>query len=313
MLLRVAIDPEGLEPGQSGRGIGRAFLKDLAQRSVLVHDAGGLQELRAALAEHGHDTLNQVVQALLGFRGRTEELPPEVSKLVEVTSVGDLDAWQGKANLILLAAYKYDVLRDECDANDPEFCAFDMASDSEAVAALDERWRTVVDRGAKREAVWKQVFKPIAERCQNVVVIERELGHVLYDDIIKRRRTSHLAPGGPAWFIQRLAGAGVQRVRIATSESKVTGKRFDPDEVIATIRDWLTEQESTLKVEMKFVAGDFQHQRLVAFEGWAGFQIHQGLQTFDHSTLKEDATLVGQVDLDGRTRAEFERLARRAR
>lgn len=313
MLLRVAIDPEGLEPGQSGRGIGRAFLNELAQRSVLVHEPGGLRELKVALAEHGHDTLNKVIESLLVHQGRSEEVLGSVTGLVDVSSLSDLQPWRGKAQLLLLADYKDAVLRDEGGPGDPEFCAFDAASDSAAVEALSARWNTVVERGAKREVVWKQVFKPFAERSRHVVVIERELGHVLYDDILTRRRNADHKPGGPAWFLQRLAASGVQRVSIATSEARIKEKHFLRDEVITTICDWPREQGWPLTVDMKLVAGGFQHQRLLAFVGWAGFQIHQGLQTFDTLALKEDATLVAQVALAVRVRNEFDQLARRAR
>ena len=313
MLLRVAIDPEGLEPGQSGRGIGRAFLNELAQRSVLVHEPGGLRQARSALAEHGHDTLNKVIESLLLHPGRSERLSNDVPGLERVGSLSDLRLWQGKAQLLLLADYRDAVLREEGGSDDPEFCAFDAASDSAAVEALSQRWNTVIDRGTKREVVWKQVFKPLAERCPHVYVIERELGHVLYDDILKRRQRPQTKPGGPAWFLQRLAGAGVKRVSIATSEARVRERHFLPDDVMTTIHDWPGEQGWPLTIDMKLVAGDFQHQRLLAFDGWAGLQIHQGLQTFDYSELKEDAALVAQVALGPRIRNEFDQLARRAR
>lgn len=313
MLLRVAMDPEGFEPGQSGRGVGRAFLNELAQRSILVHEADGLHELRSALAEHGHDTLTRVVESLLGNAQRHEALPHDVTAIESVGSLNDLRSWRGKVQLILLADYKDAVLREEGGPDDPEFCAFDAASDSAAVEALSQQWSTVLDRGTKREVVWKKVFAPFADRCRCVYVIERELGHVLYDDILQSRRRPGNSPSGPAWFLRRLAGAGVARVSVATSEARIREKHFSPDEVMTTVRDWAAEQNWSMVVDLKMVDGDFQHQRLLAFDGWAGFHIHQGLQTFDYSELKEDATLVAQVALASRIRREFGHLARRAR
>lgn len=313
MLLRVAIDPEGLQPGQSGRGAGRHFLNELAQRSVLLHEPGGLVHLRAALAEHGHDTLNKVIETLLTYQGRSEEVSDASPGLANISSLGDLQPWRGRAHLLLLADYKDAILRDEGDWDDPEFCALDAASDSAAVAAVSRQWNTVLESGTKREAVWKGYFKPLAERCRHVVVIERELGHVLYDDILKRQRTPHHKPGGPAWFLQRLAGAGVRRVSIATSGARIRDKGFSSDVVAEAIQEWSRENDWSLVINMKLIGGQFQHERLLSFDGWAGFQIHQGLQTFDHPELKEDAVLTAQAQLAPRIQTEFDRLARRAR
>lgn len=314
MLLRVAIDPEGLEPGQSGRGIGRAFLTELTKRSVVVCERDGLRPLKDALAAHGHHTLNAAVEVLLS-RGCVEELSEEVPRLAEVASLSDLQRWKGKARLLLLADVKDAVLRDEGGLADPEFCAFENAGDSDAVLELSERWNTYVERGTKREKVWKDVFEPFAQRKPDVVVIERELGHVLYDDIVlqSRGQSDPRRLKGPAWFLRRLEAAGVRRVSIATSERRVRNESGSPPEVVAAaIRDWPASQGWSLRIDLRLIGGDFEHQRLLAFEGWAGCQLHQGLQTFDGAELKEGCSLSMQTELALHARRAFDQIVRRA-
>lgn len=315
MLLRVAIDPEGLEPGQSGRGIGRAFLNELSQRSIVVCEPGGLRPLKDALAVHGQHTLNTVVLELLR-NGRVEELSVAVPGLADLHSLSDVRPWKGKARLLVLADVKEAVLRDEGALDDPELCAFETAGDSVAIGELSKRWNTYLQRGTKREKVWKDVFEPFAQRRPDVVIIEREFGHVLYKDISPQQR-GHGDPRrfkGPAWFLRRLNAAGVRRVAIATSGRRVREElRSPPDVVAAAIRDWPKSQGWPLRLDLHLIAGDFEHQRLLAFEGWAGCQLHQGLQTFDGTELKEGCSLSMQFELAGHVSREFKQIVRRAR
>ncbi|MGJ7441047.1 hypothetical protein [Aquipuribacter sp. MA13-6] len=313
MLLRVGIDPAGLEQSPTARSIGRAFLAELANRSVLIHENGGRARLLAALKTHGNDSLNRVVELLLSARSRSEELPAGVPGLDSVVSLGDLTRWKGRAHLVLLTESKVAAFQREGGSENPELAAFNSAADSLAVETLAKRWDSSLEMGVDRDWVWERHFKPFAKRCREVYVVERELGHVLFDDILAKRRNPRLTEGGPAWFIHRLAEAGVRRVHIATSEARVRDKGFAAGAVLQTIKEWPQSQGWALEVDLALVPGAFQHQREFSFEGWAGFSVHNGLQTFDNIKLSEQAELKAVSPLAERVHRKFDQLKMKAR
>ena len=310
MLLRIGLDAEGLEPGESGQSVSRRFLRDLAERGILVLEPGGLAQLQAALAAHGPATLAQVIETMLSSSQRHERLTTSLVRLSDLASADDLLLWRAHADLLLLARYRAEELAESTESK-PEISTFDRASDSDAIEGIDRLWDAVLPAGTGRDTVWDRHFQPLAARTERVFIIERELGHVLYDDIVRARRDPSIRPRGAAWFLTRLHAAGVRWIHIATSAAKIKAKHLSVDEVQQALADWAEEKLPSSTVQWAVPDGDFPHARWISFDGWAGFDIHQGVQTFDGPALKEGLSLRAQCLLGPQTRKHFHRLHKR--
>ena len=108
--------------------------------------------------------------------------------------------------------------------------------------------------------------------------------------------------------MNRLANTRVKRVYIATSSRPVLSDRRSVEDVHHLILSWFNSLGSGTELRLHIVDGNFDHGRRVAFEGFAGFDIHKGLATFDDSRISESMGMNASRALADEVVREFTRI-----
>jgi len=308
MLLNVGIDPAaGAELADGVKGPGRSLIRYLRERCMLVVESDAAAgELQRAFQQTVSAEFAQAVALLLQHRRvRSAPVPAPVA-LKDLESLDEIGSWLGFADLLLLAQWRLEYLEPQTTPVAPEIATLREAMNSEAMERVNEAWDKPVLLGEKREDVWLERFEPFTRHSDNVYIVDGYLAAAL------ARRLTAKAMGGPKpggeWFLNRLANTRVKRVYIATSSRPVLSDRRSVEDVHHLILSWFNSLGSGTELRLHIVDGNFDHGRRVAFEGFAGFDIHKGLATFDDSRISESMGMNASRALADEVVREFTRI-----
>jgi hypothetical protein len=174
----------------------------------------------------------------------------------------------------------------------PELATLDTAADSLAFERLNRQWQRAFPAGTRREEVWTQIFAPLAEHTSHVYVVDGYFAA----DLLRGMERPHIKAGG-GWFLARLAGTSVGRIHIACSTRPFREKGLDAREVHAQIASSFSRFNTGMSLDLRMVDRRFSHGRRVSFDGWAGFELHRGLASFDGDKLAEIVSLTASLEL----------------
>jgi hypothetical protein len=285
MLLNVGIDPTaGAELADGLKGPGPSLIRYLRERCMLVveSDAAAGELQRAFQHTVSTEVAEAVMQLLQHRRVRSSPVATPVA-LKDLESLDEIESWRGFADLLLLAQWRLEYLDPQATPADPEIATLREAMNSDAVARVNDEWDRPVRSGESREDVWRQRFQPFARHSDNAYVIDGYLAA----ELARRLKAPGKVKSGGEWFLTRLAGTRVKRVHIATSSRPVLSDGRSVEEVHHLISTWFNSLGSGTELRLRIVDGNFDHGRRIAFAGFAGFDIHKGLATFDGSRITE--------------------------
>lgn len=302
MLLRVAVDPDApLDLG--GRLPGGLLVRYLRDRCVLVFES---DESRAALARSSLELpieLRQVVLGLLDRRTETMRRQGTVP-LQDLTEASQVATWQELADLLLLAEVRASALDEHSGDLQPEYTTFRDALHARAFDTLADRWQRHAQMGTDREQLWSEVFAPLAARGPTVYITDRYAAWNLYQALTYPAESGR-AKRGAQWFLGRLARTRVGVVHLACSADVVVNHGVQTPEVESVIQCWFDRQQTGTRLELHLKRGQFKHNRRIVFDGWAGFEIGNGMSSFDRPQLQEEIELNASVALGSDGRGEF--------
>lgn len=303
MLLRVAVDPEApLDIG--GRGPGPLLIRYLRDRCVLVFDS---DVSRAHLARSLVELPAELRQVVLGLLDRRAETVPDTGPvpLQDLTEVAEVVTWAELADVLLLAEFRASALDEEGAALRPEYATFRDALHTSAFDNLADRWERHAPMGTSREELWNEVFAPFANRGPSVYITDGYAAKNLHAALSVGRRRHQT---GPQWFLGHLARSKVRTVHLACSSDVIAAARVRPDDAHTVITKWFDGLGSGTRLHLHLRPGRFKHNRRIVFDGWAGFEIGNGMASFEFPSLKEEIELNASVALGACGRAEFQTL-----
>jgi hypothetical protein len=313
MLLRVAIDPyAGLEVAEGKHRPGRLLARHLRERCLLVADSGqSLAELLDAFRRGGSVELAAVIEQLANHRYRPavvpKDAPPPVS-VSDIDRVEDVATWREIAHLLLLSQLRIDEIGH--DTVDPEVSTMREAHNSDAFDEVESRWAWTASAGTSRDEIWAKTFGPLAAEATHLYLIDGFLLQNLYERMRKPPRDRAIKKG-VEWFAGKVARSRVQYVNVlGTNRSLPYG--VDAEQVESAVQEWWSREFGPKpKLDVRLISGDFPHGRRIAFDGWAGYELHKGLSTFDSARVDETVTLHASLALAHEVRAEYRLLAAR--
>ena len=304
MLLRVGIDPDAPED-LGGTGPGPLVLRYLRERCVLVSDSSAARASLIERLSHGPQELRQALSLLLSSPSRCVDRVGPLP-IDQITEPEDVSSWIGVADLLLLAQYRADALAETGALLDPECSTFTGAANTRAFDLMFSSWERHAPVGESREVLWKEVFGPIAQHTETVYITDRYAAKSLADALRANARAKHQS--GPQWFLSRLARTHVKTIHLASSEREVRNARLDPQDSKELIQRWFSGMSTGTTLEVHLVEGDFKHGRRILFDGWVGFDVHNGLQSFENVRPEEEVDLNASASLGREGRLEFARL-----
>jgi hypothetical protein len=291
VLVKLGIDPDaGTELAEGSRQPGPLFLRFVMERCLLVAEsqeaAAGL--LRAFQAG-GSVELAQAFALLV--QSHLELAPPPAPVPIEqIANIDEVHSWGGLVDLLVLANYRFACLDEAAAGNAPEFTTLRDALNTVVVDQANAMWNGYLVAGQDRETVWRERFEPLARNTHRVCLLDRYLATALAEEL---SRTVRAKPAiGAEWFLAHLARTGITRLQIASSARSVREKGRTADEARDLITGWFRGLDTRTKLDLRIVEGNFDHGRRIAFEGWAGFELHNGLASFDKPRLTEGMGLV---------------------
>ncbi|WP_156024791.1 hypothetical protein [Smaragdicoccus niigatensis] len=173
------------------------------------------------------------------------------------------------------------------------------------MADLLEKWHGFIPKGTNRESIWNQRFAPLAAQTRSVYILDHYAAANFADEL-------RGAPGssikGPAWFLGHLARTKVKRIHLACSSQPIEQKNMTVAQASELLTRWMRDRNPRIELRLHFERY-FDHGRRVAFDGWAGFGIHNGLATFDHPELTEMLELHADAPLAQAVAAEVLRIS----
>lgn len=311
VLLKVGIDPEaGLELAEGVKGPGRILVRRLTERCVLVAESGAsARQLQEAFRYARSAELSQVIALLIKTRlelpdGRGGSSLPVPIRRIE--SAQDVASWRDLADLLLISKLRAEWLDLQGGSTTPEVANLREALNADAFERIESDWRRTVPVGENRETVWRDVFAPLAARTVRVYIVDGYLATNLYRSLNAGARGG--VKSGAEWFLGHLARSNVRTIHVACSERHVRSGHYDPVHVRDVIDRWFRGTGSGTDLDLRIVGGTFPHTRRVAFDGWAGFELHKGLASFEGAKLTEIATLNASLDLANEVQEEFQDL-----
>lgn len=311
MFLRVALDPDaGPEILQSRSRIpGAILVRYLRERCLISLDAQtSVGSILSSLDGPGLTELRAVFVELL--QSRSVRYPD-----VTAVPIGDCETaeqtatWSELADLLLLAAYRMDEIDPRRASRlRPELSTLGDMLHTDTAAMVDELWAQFVAAGTSRERAWATVFEPFARTATRVVVIDAYAAIGIYRGLNAGRGRHH--DGGPVWFLQHLHRSRIREIRLFSSSRALDGHRADA--VAERIHGWWSGLGGGgARLRLHLVDGDFDHARRLAFEGWAGFELHKGLASFDAPRLREGITIAPSLALAHQVQAQARALQAR--
>lgn len=311
MLLTIGIDPDAARELASGgvRGPGRTLIRELRERCLLTVDStDSLSDLVAAIHTGRAAELAQVIQQLVAARRikfPNRSGPPPVP-IDRIHNARDVAGWRDFAQLLLVGEVRAAVLAEE-EISAPEIAMLHEAADTEAFERLQRNWRRAAPKGKSRDKVWRESFAPLAKYTSHVYAVDGFFAVDLYRALNNPPRDG--AVPGAQWLFSNLGKAGVQHVHVACSLTRVRDKHSDPDVVLQGVRGALTGPQMP-ELHLHPVSREFVHGRRLAFDGWAGFELHKGAASFDGYELAETMNLAASPELGVEVRKEFDELCR---
>ena len=304
MLLRVGIDPDAPED-LGGPGPGPLVMRYLRERCVLVAESAAARASLIERLSHGPQELQQALSLLLSSSSRCVDRVGPLP-IDQITEPKDVSSWTGVADLLLLAQYRAEALAETGALLDPECSTFTGAANTRAFDLMSSRWERHAPAGESREVLWNEVFGPIAQHTDTVYITDRYAVKSLAVTLRGNARARHQS--GPQWFLSRAARTRVKTIHLASSEREVRGGRLDPQGSRESIQRWFNAMSTGTTLKVHLVEGDFKHGRRILFDGWVGFDVHNGLDSFADVELREEVDLNASVSLGREGRLEFERL-----
>ncbi|QVT81184.1 hypothetical protein ENKNEFLB_03592 [Nocardioides aquaticus] len=242
---------------------------------------------------------------------RAQCLPRQVTALDQINDLTDLATWRDLVDLVLLADYRADALSELEGDLGPEFATFRDALNSRAVNDLSDRWERHAAAGERREDIWREVFNPIAKHSSTVCITDGYAAKNLYAALVREPAKTYQV--GPQWFLTRVANTRVKSVHLACSADTIrTLPGGSLDEVVATISRWFTAQGTGTELTLHLVPGTFKHGRRIVFDDWVGFDLHNGMASFERPRIAEEVDLHPSTDLGRHGRKEFDYLVKDA-
>jgi hypothetical protein len=139
----------------------------------------------------------------------------------------------------------------------------------------------------------------------SVYIVDRYFAKNFYERLCDGTRS--VKTSGAGWFLTHLARSGVRTLHIASSARELR-ERDDADVVQAAITKWFNTLSHSAELDLQIVAGNFRHRRSLAFDGYAAFELHNGLDSFDGATVPEEMTLTAQAGTAPKVASAFEQL-----
>lgn len=313
MLVRVAVDPyAGLELAEGDRRPGQLLVQRLRERCLLVTDSKkSLAELLDAFRRCGSAELAAVMEQLVSHRSRlavARHGGATPVSLFEVERMEDVATWRDVAHLLLLSQMRAGEIGHR--RVEPETSTMREALNTDAFAEVESQWNWTAPAGTSRETIWAKTFGPLAAEATHLYVIDGYLLANLWRQIGNPRRVG--APKrGIEWFIGKIAQSRIRYINIVSATRSVPSG-INAEEARSKVLDWWSHEFGAgPKLDLRLVRGDFPHGRRIAFDGWAGYELHKGLSTFDSTRTNETVTLNASLELAKEVRAEYRRLATR--
>lgn len=303
MLLPVGLDPDALRELASGdaSGPGPAVIRKLRERCLLaVGSRSAVRELLEACNGCGSAELSQVLAQLVKSRllapddGAGGPVP-----LDQLEHPGEVASWRELADLLVLAELRAEVIEARKLKGPPEVSTLRDAANTQAFDRLDARALQVFPSGTPRDRVWERAFAPLAQHSTRVDVVDRYFAKDLHD---KLERRDPVGASGALWFLSRLVKTLVASVHVASSDREAPRAPGAPDAVDRAV----LQATRPGFVTWYSVPGNFDHDRKVAFDGWASFSVHNGLGTFNGPELSERLTLAAAFGEAPRAGRSFE-------
>jgi hypothetical protein len=206
--------------------------------------------------------------------------------------------------LLLISNLRAELLDLTEEATIPEVASLREALNADVFAHIESQWNRSIPAGTKRENVWQDVFAPLAVRSTRVYLIDGYLAANLYRGLTATERRR--AKSGAEWFLGHLARTSVRFIHLACSKQSLG--RLDPERVRETITEWFARLDSGTALDLRIVEGTFPHSRRIAFDGWAGFELHKGIESFDRPNITEQVTLNASIELANNVPADYRAL-----
>lgn len=309
MLVKLAIDPDaGTELGEGSDPPGRALVRFLRERCLLVVDAESSgASLARGFAQSGSSELVQALGLLIQNRLRIAPDPAPVP-VDCIESEQDLRSWDGAAELLLLANFRAEVLRTAAQTGSPEISNLREALNSTVVDVSNELWDGYLRPGEHRDEVWRVRLLPFASNSRRLCIVDRYLALHMVRRLLDGADT-HPARGGE-WFLSTASRSGLSRISVVSSARELPKSLCSPGEAQAALQDWFDALGSAVRLDVHVVDGNFDHGRRIAFDGWVGFELHNGLASFDKPRLVEGMGLVASPRLGPEVFRHFRDLVR---
>lgn len=313
MLARVGLDPEiASELALGAKGPGALLIRHLRERFVLVAESDkALADLRRAFALVQDPTVRAAV-AELARRCSVLEASDGATPPVALQALDDpelVTTWRGLADLLLLAEYRFDSLEGEGEYVDPEIASLRAALHTRVFDRLDELWDRSVQKGESRNEVWQRCFATLARHARRVYVIDRYAALHVVRQLSAPKRSR--GDASAVWFLKHLARSAVEHVHVASSARELGVKADELGGVEDRIVSWFDGLGSGTRLHLHLVQGEFEHPRRLAFDGYVGFGLHDGLASFP-DPISTSFSLGASAQAAQDIRRDFALLARRA-
>jgi hypothetical protein len=295
MLLKVGIDPDAGEELAVGlTKPGRLLVRYLKERCLLVAEP----ESAADLVRAFQGAAPELAQAITLLVGQRLTAPPEPSPvpLRDIVSCEQVGSWEDAAELLVLAETRLTALVEEADGDIvPEVTSLLGALNSDAVFMVNEHWEAHLRKGTHRETIWSERFEVLARHSRQVHIIDRYAAVSLTQLLTAKQPPKYQS--GAQWFLGHLARSSVQSIHVASSARALRKNELRVDVALTSILGWFNALGTGSRLHLHVVDGDFDHGRRMAFEGWAGFELHNGMASFDKPRLEEDMSLNASAGL----------------
>lgn len=305
MLLKVAVAAEVGDALASGSDPmpAASVIRRLRELVLLVSEspedaASLLRSLRRVQSPELISVMMRLVQNRLVIASHPKPVPAD-----SVWTSSDLATWRNVADTIVMAQYRTELFEDH--VAQPEVTSLAGLVTTDALERTERLRGALVRQGTPREDVWRERFAPLAQNSSRVYMIDPYASIALARDLqgkVGRHQT------GASWLLRKIASSPVKRIHLASSASPLVTQRLDPENVAAAVTKWFQALAPNTELELVFSRGRFVHGRRLAFDAWAGFDLHKGLASFDAQKVDETMTLTALPSLASDTRDLYRRL-----